>query len=321
MDAVAFVELLDRRGRVRLRQPVAALPATIGRGYDNAVILDDRWASPLHARLLRDEAGRLVLEDAGSENGTFRAGRRGRVSRVEIAPGVLLRLGHTWIRVVDPAFPLPPTWKEGARAPGFGGWIESRPVALTLTAAAGLTLGWQTWLTHTDAGGGAYIAGAGLAALGFVAVWAGLWALAGRSTAPNGRFLGHLAVASAGIVAAAALTAGREYLEFLWPAAALPDAASWVGLGLVGTAVLAGHLGLNTSMPRRRLLAVGASVAFAIVAVLALSTPDDTAGDPGFSAVLKPLKSSVIPAEPADRFFSAVGELKAQVDSLAADTL
>ncbi len=45
MGKIAFVEILDRRGNVRERVRVDSFPATVGRGYGNAVIVDDRLVS------------------------------------------------------------------------------------------------------------------------------------------------------------------------------------------------------------------------------------------------------------------------------------
>jgi DNA-binding NtrC family response regulator len=54
---------------------------------------DDGWMSSTHARLSR-RAGRWVLEDAGSKNGTFVNGAAG--ERFELIPGDVLELGRTF---------------------------------------------------------------------------------------------------------------------------------------------------------------------------------------------------------------------------------
>ena len=45
-----IVEVLGRHGEVRLRRPGGDGSLTIGRGYDNDIVLDDPYADVHHAR-------------------------------------------------------------------------------------------------------------------------------------------------------------------------------------------------------------------------------------------------------------------------------
>jgi diguanylate cyclase (GGDEF)-like protein len=73
--------------------------ALIGRAREADVRIDDAGTSRRHARLLRSQAGRHILEDLGSANGIFVNGRRVERmdledgDRVQIGPAVLLRFG------------------------------------------------------------------------------------------------------------------------------------------------------------------------------------------------------------------------------------
>ena len=66
-----WVELLSRHRDVAGRFRVERAEITIGRGYDNDVIVDDPYVAARHLRIFRDAEGRLVAEDLGSANGTF----------------------------------------------------------------------------------------------------------------------------------------------------------------------------------------------------------------------------------------------------------
>ena len=59
------------KGRWTLDKPVT----TIGRWHDNDVVVDDRWVSRYHARVLRQD-DRYLVEDLDSKNGTFVNGQR-----------------------------------------------------------------------------------------------------------------------------------------------------------------------------------------------------------------------------------------------------
>lgn len=320
MEPVAFVEVLDRRGQVRARQAIGELPATIGRDYRCAVILDDRWVSPVHARISRDEQGRLVVEDNASENGLFRAGGGGKVASLEVGSGVTVRIGRTFIRVADPAAPLAPTLRYGARLPGIEGWLEAPRVTLVATLlAAGLGAG-SAWAARTDAGTASTVASTVVVAMGLMAVWAGIWAFFGRGSAPGGRFLGHLTVVAACAVAIQLLIAAEEYARFFWPAAeGVTVTGAFVAAALVAT-LFAGHLFLNTRLRRARLLVASVLLTGATVGLVALSTGDSGSDDAGFSATLKPVRASLVPAGDAGHFFDELPQLKAAVDSLASDS-
>ena len=63
----------------------------IGRGRDARVGIDDVGISRRHARIVRTDARRYILEDLGSTNGTFVNGRK--VQRVELASGDRVQAG------------------------------------------------------------------------------------------------------------------------------------------------------------------------------------------------------------------------------------
>ena len=71
--------------------------ATVGRGKDCTISLDDRTVSTLHARFFRN-GGRLVVEDLGSTNGTYLNGKKigGEVS---LQRGDRVTVGETVLEV------------------------------------------------------------------------------------------------------------------------------------------------------------------------------------------------------------------------------
>lgn len=69
----------------------------IGRHPGNDVVLPDRRVSGFHARIERDAAGRWLLTDSGSTNGTTLDGWRV-AGPVELCDGALLQIGGTWPR-------------------------------------------------------------------------------------------------------------------------------------------------------------------------------------------------------------------------------
>lgn len=70
--------------------------ATVGRGKDNDVVLDDAAASRLHCRIVLNQQG-FLLVDANSANGTWV--RQQRVTELQLAEGDQIRIGKTLLKI------------------------------------------------------------------------------------------------------------------------------------------------------------------------------------------------------------------------------
>lgn len=72
---------------------------TLGRRDDCDLCLPfDTQVSREHAHLILAQDGRWSLEDTGSRNGTF-VGKKRIESAVPLSPGMLFRIGRTWLRL------------------------------------------------------------------------------------------------------------------------------------------------------------------------------------------------------------------------------
>ena len=95
-SARGYVVRVERGLPLEARYSIAQT-VTVGRGPENTVDLVDPRASRKHARLTRTDDG-ILLEDAGSTNGTFVNG--GRIAGpVRVAAGDLIVVGDTALRV------------------------------------------------------------------------------------------------------------------------------------------------------------------------------------------------------------------------------
>jgi pSer/pThr/pTyr-binding forkhead associated (FHA) protein len=124
------------RGRVLETVPFSAPALRIGRMPENDVVLDNLGVSRFHARLLLED-GRVVLEDAGSENGCFVNGAR-IDDRHAIASGDVIAIGKHELHV-RPATEGEPAERRPARRKGDA-WDGARTILLetvsTSSAAA-----------------------------------------------------------------------------------------------------------------------------------------------------------------------------------------
>ena len=69
MDALAYLEVVDRHGDVVARHAIYGSTARIGRGYEADVILDDPYIAPEHVTLEPIGSGRFRLTDLDTQNG------------------------------------------------------------------------------------------------------------------------------------------------------------------------------------------------------------------------------------------------------------
>jgi signal transduction histidine kinase len=122
-----WVEVLSRHHDVLSRHRCDD-DASIGRAYDNDVVLDDPYVAPHHVRLAREADGALYAEDLGTVNGISTGPRARRQSRVPLDGREVLHVGRTLLRVRDDGHGF-------AEAPShrINGRLRGRPGGLGLS--------------------------------------------------------------------------------------------------------------------------------------------------------------------------------------------
>jgi FHA domain-containing protein len=322
MGALAWVEVLDRRGHVHSRHRIDTMPALIGRSYGCDVLIDDPWISPIHVRVYRDLDGSFKVEDAGSENGLWSPGRPGRVTLLPLGTGLTLRAGRTTFRIVPADAMVPPALATHASAPAEGGW-EQGWVAAAAGAVAGGVYGFTRLLGDADVHRPAQLLGDALMMALVLAIWAGAWALATRAIWHRARFLAHFIVVAVAVVAMMAVVAGVEYAAFIAPGVPGFEGAIILLSFVVATGLVYGHLTIATALSKARVAAISTAIIFGLAALAALMAdgegPKMGGSMPQFSAELKPLRTGIIPVQDTTDFFAGLKELKTSVDSLARD--
>lgn len=91
--------LVLRRGEDQVVFPVLLRETLIGRIDSNHVVLDEAGVSRIHARLLRDPAGLVDVEDCGSTQGTLVNGDP--VDRLRLKDGDVLTLGSVKLLFIE----------------------------------------------------------------------------------------------------------------------------------------------------------------------------------------------------------------------------
>lgn len=318
MEPVIFLEEVDRRGNLQERHRLENFPATIGRGYRNAVILSDRYVSPEHAAIVRDELGALWVEDRSSTNGLFQDGSR--VQRAALGPGTRFQVGRTHFRVCTPDQAVDPVIRDEVLPRGWLETLGTRSGALLVFAATVLVTMTNLYLKSYSRVTTLQLLTQALGIMFVVIVWVGAWSLVNRVVAQRFAFLPHLALASVAMIALILLQSGAEYLEFLFAPGRL---LRWTETGikaLMLAALLYGHLAIIGAVARARRFVFAAAVSAVIFGFVELNRYADHGWyNPAAErpSQLKPIGAGLLPTVDLDTFLSDARTLKAAVDSLA----
>lgn len=316
------------RARHRLNGP----PLTLGRSLANDIIVDDPYVDATHVRLTPDPNGSVIVEDLQSVNGII-ANEARLAGRVVVQPGDTLRIGRTVIRFRNPNESVPPALLDQPadvptepqpttvvvprRRPRF---VTETSVGLVLLLTVMAAYAFNSWLGDSSRSSANEATSVALGVAIALSVWAGLWSIASRVIVHRFRFMGHMAVASAVVLAALVWSILEAWLQFFVPDSVLDTVPAFIVMLALLAVLVAAHLALASTMSRRRQWRVGAIVAGVVVAVsgLAALTKDDSFSDvPKFPAVVKPLSPRFIPTKSIAQFENASREMKDEVDQLA----
>jgi len=308
-----WLEVLDRTGYVTQRLTVSRLPLTIGRAYENDVILDDPYVSPVHLRLQSDSENRLVADDLDSVNGLYR--ERERVSQIVLDSGTEIRIGHTRLRYRDKNFQVSaPLMDFSVRSPLL---LLNKPLVLGLVYV--LTLGWLLLSNYL----GSYepveitrLVAALVAPMVGVLVWSGIWAFASRLLVHRLNFLIHCAIACLAGLGFSCLATSLSYLAFAFNADQLEESAQLFGNALILGLLLYAHLRFCSLAPPRRLAVTAFALAVVAGALSLLETQVDYSefsAAPSYHTTLKPPSFQWVPGEPIAVFFANADALREDV--------
>lgn len=315
MGGLAYLEVLDSRHRVRERVRVDSFPATIGRSYENDVILDDNFVCPRHAQVVRMEDGSFVVEDLGSVNGLFRPKGRNRLTRLSLVPGDAFRVGRTTVRFCTPDQQIADTSVDG----GSGMLrVVDRPLTAAAVMLAGIAvLGNAVFLSsYDDVNGMDFLVGLIIVGMA-LAFWAGFWAVGTRIVSSRFRFLQHIGWASALCALAYLADTVFGYISF----ALSSDAIGWVVVTplflILAWLFLYGHLSLASTLTKKtKHIIVGVIMGgIATLGMLGAYAESTTfSSHLVYDGTLKPISVRLVRARSADSFFADLEDLKRNAD-------
>jgi DNA-binding NtrC family response regulator len=137
-EAVARLVVIEGPNRGAAVALVRA-QATVGRHPTNDLVLEDLGVSAVHLELSRRPSANVLVRDAGSTNGTWFGEHR--IKELEVAPGGIIRVGATLLRVEADERAAPAQSEELTRFQGLiGSTPEMRELFAVLQRVAGKPL-------------------------------------------------------------------------------------------------------------------------------------------------------------------------------------
>ncbi len=306
-----WVEILSRHRDVVSRVRIVGAEVTVGRGYDNDVIIDDPYVAARHLRVSRDAAGQLVAEDLDSVNGIFLDGGKGPIARLVIDGTTPFRIGHTLLRIRTSDYAVEP--ERMVRA-GRGALSTAMVAAMTVMVFGFIAL--RVWLAQTGEPRLSNYMTPLLTMAGVLLVWVSIWALVSRLLAGRSQFLRNLTIALVAILVSLLYNEFAKYAAFglTWPVPSDYEyAATW--------SILAAACFLHL----RVISARGAWLKAAIVTVILVlaigvqtlqrSEAFSDLGRRNTARLLLPPAFRTVPLRTPDAFFANVADLKAGLDA------
>ena len=298
METVIIAELLDKSGAVRERHRFTSFPLRIGRGYGNALMLDDEYVAPSHGVIVLCDDGSLEYRDLGSENGSLLAGKPLRQHHLQADQTLVLGATRLRLRPGDAALL---SWQPG--------WLAALAAATMLAGSAGV-LAYGHQFNNPQP---AKAVGEGLSVLVMLVLWAGVWALLGRLFVQRTSFRAHLLVAAVSMLLVELLDV---LLTPLVPALNVVPGAGQLLQLLILLPLLLGlvtELRLATRLHRRQALlrVLGFCAAVAVIGGVAeYAASKDFDPNPDLDMAVQALPNSWLPASTPAEFFHDARDLQ-----------
>ncbi|MGQ8367030.1 FHA domain-containing protein [Glaciecola sp. 1036] len=105
------IEFISRNKKVQQFEKCSGNPISIGRAYNNDIIIQDEHVCPQHAEIYQDESGELFLINNDSVNGIKDYKGKEIASRHPVKVGDIFQLGKQFIRILDTSSAVEPTKK------------------------------------------------------------------------------------------------------------------------------------------------------------------------------------------------------------------
>ncbi|WP_428819122.1 FHA domain-containing protein [Microbulbifer sp. MCCC 1A16149] len=291
-----IIEEINRAHRVGTRYRMEGERATLGRCYENPVMVEDPHVDPVHAEVVRDEDGCYVLRDLDSLNGVRlmrnfldKSVKPKNIREHLIQSGDEIQLGKSRLRFIDTETSVPPAIPLHSAETIFDR-LATPLVAVILCALVGAFSLWMAYLGNTGefqwTGAVEVLTNAVLALL----IYAAAWSFIGKVVKHEAHFLAHLSIAATAALVYAAWQWFGTLLNFNFSLHQILPLLNILALAILIPVMLwcAAYLALNVAPHWRLVASILLPWAFlGFAAAVEIGRMDEFSGSPEVSKELK----------------------------------
>ena len=288
--AELIVEIHDAHRRMPAYRHIARFPLSIGRGYNNDIILNDPYVAAEHLVIDTAEHG-WVLRQIDMTNPPHYRGSALAQDTCEIHSGDELVLGKTLIRFFSPQHEVVPARKLHDTLAGFMEMTREFGVVSALLLVLWLAQMFNEFLVTSENTPLQKLAANTLPVVGAALMWAMMWSLIAFVVRRKTDYLFFLSVTIFYFLADMVLESGIDYVAFNTRDVYLTELMSFIVGGVLMTLMFYVSMGRAMTLSTRRKLLLSNVFAWTLVAVIGFVMQANRPGfnpDPEYPAVLKP---------------------------------
>lgn len=307
MESPLVLEVLDRFGKVKERHRITQFPVSIGRGYDNDIIIDDPYVSPRHIELIEDGEGHILITDRKSENGLFSLHPLQRHEILTAEENQRIRIGHTDLRLRSNSYSVRETFLDRARPSRIHLLLTNTvmlPVFWLLAAGVFTIYDYQSSFRTVTANG---ILSQLLPIFMFILLWSATWSIVSKVVTHKFYFSYHAILTAVVITGFYLIDPLFEYVEFVYPVNGLADSLSLILDLILPIVLIYGNLRQSTTLSKRRAGTTAILTSFLAIGAMHLVTYLNQPGfdsQPEYSFILKAPAFNVHRGQSINQFFT-----------------
>lgn len=303
---LVYVEVVDAHHRVLQRFSLNSPAFTIGRGFDNDIILDDEFISTKHLSVTF-ENNKFIINDLKSTNGFFIKKKHYLDETFQVEAKQVIKLGQTRLRFRYPQEALDKTAQDrillgdkfwSSRHPGF---VFSALLAMLGLFALDVYLETPIKLT------GARLSGEVLTGVLIVVVWAGLWSLFSKIMTDRLSFIQHAGIFIVANITAMFFAILLSYLFYTFAWDGLFSKAITLLIGVIFCWMVYRHLAVSTHLSQQSRLVIAGVLATTGVAIYLLDEQllsDEFDPSPKYALLVKSPDYNLSQGTSLDQFFT-----------------
>ena len=309
-----IIELPGRGGHIVELQKFSAEKITIGRGFDNDLVLQDPHVCAHHAVLQSNADGEILLRDLGSVNGTFTKDHTPVENSCVLESGDVFYLGKSKIRLYRPEHAVPSSIRLN--------WVEKLAHMANKPMLAGslclLAAMLRLYLQYTAELAEFHIGPELLGSVGvlmLIALWPMAWTLFARYKKHDARFLAQLSATVLFVIVITLLQKLDAWLAYHNGVNLFINGTMMVISGVLVLLLLWFHLYLSLILDnKKRWLYSGVMTSlFACIVYVGTTLDNDRfTSRPEYTARLFPPSVSFYSTQSDDEFIKAADEIFTQ---------